>query len=89
MEIDEVHGNMVKLNPLADWTSDQVWAHIRAHDVPYNKLHDQGYPSIGCAPCTRAVGPGEDPRAGRWWWELDPDHKECGIHVGYPGGPAR
>ena len=74
---------MLKLNPLASWTGEQVWEYLRANEVPYNPLHDVGYPSIGCAPCTRAVEPGEDPRAGRWWWELDPDAKECGIHIGY------
>lgn len=83
VEIDDVHGNIVKLNPLADWTNEDVWAYIREHDVPYNVLHDVGYPSIGCEPCTRAVAPDEDPRAGRWWWELDPAAKECGIHVAY------
>lgn len=88
VEIDAVHGGIVKVNPLADWTSDQIWAYIREWSVPYNKLHDQGYPSIGCAPCTRAVAPGEDPRAGRWWWELDPEHKECGIHIGVSGSAA-
>ncbi|MBI4213159.1 MAG: phosphoadenylyl-sulfate reductase [Chloroflexi bacterium] len=82
IEWDEVHNGMIKLNPLADWTSQQVWEYIRANDVPYNVLHDQGFPSIGCAPCTRAIGAGEDPRAGRWWWELDGYDKECGIHVG-------
>ena len=82
-EIDEVHAGMLKLNPLADWTQDQVWDYIRANAVPYNPLHDAGFPSIGCAPCTRPVEPGEDPRAGRWWWELDPTAKECGIHIGY------
>ena len=71
---------LVKLNPLIAWTHEQVWDYIRTHDVPYNVLHDQGYPSIGCAPCTRAVAPGEDIRAGRWWWE-NPEHKECGLHV--------
>lgn len=79
VEMHADHG-LVKVNPLADWTTEQVWAYIRAHDVPYNALHDRGYPSIGCAPCTRAVGPGEDARAGRWWWE-DPETKECGLHV--------
>lgn len=69
-----------KFNPLSDWTEQEVWAYIRMHDVPYNKLHDQFYPSIGCAPCTRAVAIGEDIRAGRWWWE-DPESKECGLHV--------
>ncbi|MBI2911614.1 MAG: phosphoadenylyl-sulfate reductase, partial [Chloroflexi bacterium] len=72
IELDGAHGGIVKLNPLAGWSHDAVWSYIRQHDVPYNKLHERGYPSIGCAPCTRAVQPGEDPRAGRWWWELDP-----------------
>lgn len=76
---DEGNG-LIKVNPLADWTTEQVWDYIRRHDVPYNPLHDKGYPSIGCAPCTRAVAPGEDLRAGRWWWE-QPEHKECGLHV--------
>lgn len=79
VEIDADHGGIVKVNPLADWTWDRVWEYIRAHNIPYNVLHDQGYPSIGCAPCTRAVAPGEDPRAGRWWWE-NPETKECGLH---------
>ncbi len=70
---------MVKINPLADWSEEQVWEYIRANDVPYHPLHDQGYPSIGCACCTRAVAPGEDVRSGRWWWE-NPEHKECGLH---------
>lgn len=69
-----------KFNPLLEWSTDDVWEFIRTHDVPYNALHDQGYPSIGCAPCTRAVAPGEDLRAGRWWWE-NPDSKECGLHA--------
>ncbi len=69
-----------KFNPLADWTEQEVWAYIRSNDVPYNKLHDRFFPSIGCAPCTRAVALGEDVRAGRWWWE-DPLNKECGLHV--------
>lgn len=80
VEIDEAHGGILKVNPLADWTEEQVWDYIRANDVPYNKLHDSGFPSIGCAPCTRAIEPGEDIRAGRWWWE-SPDHKECGLHT--------
>ncbi len=79
VERDPAHGGILKINPLAAWSSDQVWAYARAHGLPYNVLHDQGYPSIGCAPCTRAVAPGEDARAGRWWWE-QPDHKECGLH---------
>ena len=77
-EFDRVH-RLPKFNPLADWSHDEVWQYLRVHDVPYNALHDQGYPSIGCAPCTRAVQPGEDPRAGRWWWEAS-EHKECGLH---------
>ena len=80
VEIDTAHRNMVKLNPIADWTTDQVWKHIRDNKVPYNKLHDMNFPSIGCSPCTRAVKPGEDIRAGRWWWET-PEQKECGLHV--------
>jgi thioredoxin-dependent adenylylsulfate APS reductase len=79
VELDRDHGNIVKLNPLADWTSDEVWAYVRKHDVPYHELFDHGYASIGCAPCTRPVQPGESERAGRWWWESETD-KECGIH---------
>lgn len=78
-EHDAGHG-LEKLNPLADWSETEVWAYIRLHEVPYNALHDQFYPSIGCAPCTRAIAVGEDVRAGRWWWE-DPANKECGLHV--------
>lgn len=78
-EHDAAHG-MEKFNPLADWSEQDVWDYIRANDVPYNPLHDQGFPSIGCEPCTRAIQPGEDVRAGRWWWE-NPDSKECGLHV--------
>ena len=78
MEWDEQNG-LLKVNPLIDWSEEQVWDYIRAHGVPYNRLHDRGYPSIGCQPCTRAVAPGEDIRSGRWWWE-DPDRKECGLH---------
>ena len=77
-EFDSVHG-LPKFNPLADWTDAEVWSYIRSHGVPYNRLHDRGYPSIGCAPCTRAIEPGEDIRAGRWWWE-NSEHKECGLH---------
>jgi phosphoadenosine phosphosulfate reductase len=79
LEADATHG-LLKVNPLARWTSREVWAYIKAHGVPYNALHDRGYPSIGCAPCTRAVKPYEDERAGRWWWE-SPDNRECGLHV--------
>ncbi len=78
VEWDEANG-LVKVNPLVEWNNEQVWDYIRAHDVPYNSLHDRDYPSIGCAPCTRAVQPGEDIRAGRWWWE-NPENKECGLH---------
>lgn len=77
---DADHG-LQKFNPLLDWTNAEVWEYIKANDVPYNALHDQFFPSIGCAPCTRAITPGEDIRAGRWWWE-DPENKECGLHVG-------
>lgn len=78
-EYDGVH-RIAKFNPLADWTAAEVWAYIRERAVPYNSLHDRGYPSIGCDPCTRAIRPGEDERAGRWWWESR-DNKECGLHV--------
>lgn len=78
-EDDIAHG-MQKFNPLADWSEEDVWHYIRSNQVPYNPLHDKGYPSIGCEPCTRAIQPGEDVRAGRWWWE-NPESKECGLHV--------
>ena len=78
VEWDEMHG-LIKVNPLISWTEQQVWDYVHEHHVPYNKLHDKGYPSIGCEPCTRAVQPGEDVRAGRWWWE-SPDRRECGLH---------
>lgn len=78
-EFDE-NNQLEKFNPLSDWTENEVWAYIRMYNVPYNALHDQFYPSIGCAPCTRPVAMGEDIRAGRWWWE-DPQNKECGLHV--------
>ncbi len=78
-EHDAAHG-MEKFNPLADWSEQEIWDYIRARQVPYNALHDRGYPSIGCEPCTRAIEPGEDIRAGRWWWE-NPESKECGLHL--------
>lgn len=78
-EFDAVHG-IDKFNPLAGWSEEQVWQYIREHRVPYNRLYEQGYRSIGCAPCTRPILPSEDVRAGRWWWE-SPEHKECGLHV--------
>ena len=78
-EFDEAHQSQ-KLNPLSSWSEVEIWAYIKIHDVPSNALHDQFYPSIGCAPCTRPISAGEDVRAGRWWWE-DPQNKECGLHV--------
>lgn len=78
-EDDAAHA-MTKFNPLADWSEEDVWHYIRSNGVPYNPLHDKGFPSIGCEPCTRAIQPGEDVRAGRWWWE-QPESKECGLHV--------
>jgi phosphoadenosine phosphosulfate reductase len=79
IEYDQGHGGLAKVNPLIEWTMDQVRAYATVNKVPIHPLHDQGYPSIGCAPCTRAIKPGEHPRAGRWWWE-DPEYKECGLH---------
>lgn len=79
IEWDEAF-NLFKINPLVDWTERQVWEYLKENQVPYNKLHDKGYPSIGCLPCTRAIKPGEDIRAGRWWWET-PEQKECGLHL--------
>lgn len=78
-ELDESRGIM-KFNPLSDWTEREVWVYIHSNGVPYNELHERFYPSIGCQPCTRAISPGEDIRAGRWWWE-NPESKECGLHV--------
>ena len=78
IECDTTH-DIVKINPLADWTEKMVWDYLREHQVPYNELHDRSYPSIGCAPCTRAIKATEDVRAGRWWWE-SPEKKECGLH---------
>lgn len=76
----DANNNLVKINPLINWTEQQVWDYIRENNIPYNVLHDKGFPSIGCQPCTRAVKPGEDIRAGRWWWE-NPEQKECGLHA--------
>ena len=81
IELDGAHRGIVKLNPIVRWSSAEVRAYADEHKVPIHPLHDRGYPSIGCAPCTRAIKPGEHPRAGRWWWE-DPENKECGIHIG-------
>jgi thioredoxin-dependent adenylylsulfate APS reductase len=85
VEIDHDHGGIVKLNPLAEWTGDEVWDYVRERDVPYHPLYDRGYTSIGCAPCTRPTAPGEDARAGRWWWESNAP-KECGIHCAIETG---
>lgn len=79
LEWDAAH-NIAKYNPLATWSEDDVWTFIKDNKIPYNRLHDNGFPSIGCTPCTRAIEPGEDIRSGRWWWE-SPDSKECGLHV--------
>lgn len=79
IEIDEAHGGLLKINPLLEWTWDRVWAYVKDKGLPVNRLHLEGYSSIGCAPCTRAVELGEHLRAGRWWWE-SPEHKECGLH---------
>lgn len=80
IEIDPQHNGIIKVNPIIEWTWEQTWDYIKNNNIPYNKLHDKGYPSIGCEPCTRAIKPGEPLRAGRWWWETDPQ-KECGLHA--------
>jgi phosphoadenosine phosphosulfate reductase len=80
IEIDEKYNGILKINPLLDWTWEQVWNYIKENNIPYHKLLDKGYPSIGCEPCTRAIKDGEDLRAGRWWWESD-ENKECGLHM--------
>ena len=85
IEIDHDHGAIVKLNPLAEWTEEEVWDYVREREVPYHPLYDRGYTSIGCAPCTRAIAPGEASRAGRWWWEHNAP-KECGIHCAIETG---
>jgi phosphoadenosine phosphosulfate reductase len=85
IEIDHDHGAVVKLNPLAEWTEEEVWDYVREHEVPYHRLYDQGYTSIGCAPCTRAIRADEPSRAGRWWWESNAP-KECGIHCSIESG---
>jgi len=79
IELDELNGGILKINPLLDWTEEQLLAYVQEHRLPQNRLLKEGYRSIGCAPCTRAVQPGEDARAGRWWWE-NPEQKECGLH---------
>lgn len=80
VEWDSANG-LIKINPLLEWSEEQVWDFIKLNNIPYNKLHELGFPSIGCQPCTRAIEKGEDLRAGRWWWEM-PDSKECGLHSG-------
>ncbi len=80
IEIDSAHAGIAKLNPIADWSREQVLDYVSEHEVPINRLHAEGYPSVGCDPCSRAIGPGDDLRSGRWWWE-NSDLKECGIHL--------
>ena len=80
LEIDSQHNDIIKVNPIINWTWEQTWDYVKKNNVPYNKLHDKGFPSIGCEPCTRAIKSGEPLRAGRWWWESDPQ-KECGLHA--------
>jgi phosphoadenosine phosphosulfate reductase len=80
IEIDEQHNGIIKVNPIIEWTWEQTWDYIKKNNIPYNKLHDKGFPSIGCEPCTRAIKSGEPLRAGRWWWESDSE-KECGLHA--------
>lgn len=72
--------SLIKVNPIVRWSEEELWSYVKERKIPYNRLHDQSYPSIGCLPCTRPVNPGEDVRAGRWWWE-QPEHKECGLHI--------
>lgn len=79
LELDELHGGILKINPLIDWTEQQVIDYAQEHSLPASRLYKQGYRSIGCAPCTRAIGPWDQVRDGRWWWE-NPEHKECGLH---------
>lgn len=85
VEIDHDHGAIVKINPLAEWTEEEVWEYVRERDLPVHPLYERGYTSIGCAPCTRPVAPGEPSRAGRWWWEVNAP-KECGIHCAIETG---
>jgi phosphoadenosine phosphosulfate reductase len=79
IELDQANGGLLKINPLLNWSDEQIWDYAEEQHLPVNRLHQQGYPSIGCAPCTRPIQEGEHPRAGRWWWE-NPEHKECGLH---------
>ena len=82
LEIDDLHDGIVKVNPIINWTYDETWNYVKKNNCPYNKLLDQGYPSIGCEPCTRPIKIGEDIRSGRWWWEND-TNKECGLHMNH------
>jgi len=84
IEFDEQHKGIIKINPIIKWSWEQTWEYIKKNDIPYNKLHDHGFPSIGCEPCTRAIKSGETFRAGRWWWESD-SQKECGLHADQSG----
>ncbi len=85
IEVDHDHGQIVKVNPLADWTEEEVWKYIRENKVPYNELYEKGFRSLGCVPCTKSVAPFEDPREGRWWWEENAP-KECGMHCSLETG---
>lgn len=87
VEVDQANGGIIRISPILDWTHAEVWHYIRSRRLPYNPLHDKGFPSIGCAPCTRAVEPGEDSRAGRWWWE-NSDSRECGLQPRVRSKPA-
>ena len=80
VEYDLLNGGLIKFNPLLEWTASELWTFLKDHDIPTNPLHDQGFASIGCAPCTRAIAPGAPERSGRWWWET-PEEKECGLHA--------
>ena len=82
VEVDDLHGGRIKLNPLVRWSRQAVLDYVEAYHIPVNPLHAQGYPTVGCVPCTRSIQPGEDERAGRWWWE-SAETRECGIHVAY------
>ena len=88
LELEGKDGELLKLNPVANWSSSQVWQYIRGERVPYNELHERGFVSIGCEPCTRPVGPGQHEREGRWWWE-EATQRECGLHVGDDSAPQR
>jgi phosphoadenosine phosphosulfate reductase len=85
IEVDHDHGGLIKVSPLADWTEEEVWDYIKENGVPYHPLYDKGFTSISCAPCTRPVPEGMDPRSGRWWWEIDAP-KECGMHCSIETG---